>query len=133
MLLNPDYAKSIVEVFRDLVEAAFLDFQNIDVLLYLVGDESPSWIPRWDRPMLFRNPFRFGKALPWKPAGDSKPQCRINKRLNVLRVSGIFFDTIKLVSLYNERYFSNAILKIGEGMNELQQAWHKILSIVADS
>ena len=132
-LLNPDYAKSTVEVFRDTVEAALLDFQNTDVLLYLVGDESPSWIPRWARPMLFRNPFRFGKALPWRPAGDSKPQCRIDKQLNVLHVSGFVIDTIKSVSSYNERYFSDAILKTGEGRNELQQAWPNILSILVNS
>ncbi|EXJ61244.1 uncharacterized protein A1O5_12036 [Cladophialophora psammophila CBS 110553] len=132
-LLNPNYAKSTVEVFRDSVEAAFLDFRNTDVLLYLVGDESPSWIPRWDRPMLFRNPFRFGKSLPWKPAGDSKPLCKIDKLLNILHVSGVFIDTIKSVSPYNERYFSNAILKTDEGRNELQQAWPKILTILADS
>jgi hypothetical protein len=83
--------------------------------------------------MLFRNPFRFGKALPWKPAGDSKPHYIIDKQLNVLHVSGFVIDTIKAVSSYNERYFSNAILTTGEGRDELQQAWLKILSILADS
>ncbi|KIW16992.1 hypothetical protein PV08_04183 [Exophiala spinifera] len=132
-LLNPDYAKSSVEVFRDSVEAAFLDFQNTDVLLYLVGDESPSWIPRWERSMLFRNPFRFGKSLPWKPASDSKPQYRIDTGLNVLHLSGFLIDTIQSVYSYNERYFSNAMLNSGEGREELQQAWPKILGILADS
>ena len=131
-LLNPDYDKSTVEVFRDSVEAALLDFKNTDVLLYLVGDESPSWIPRWDRPMLFRNPFRFGKSLPWKPAGDSKPRFRIDRQLNVLHVSGFVIDTIKSVSSYNERYFGSAILNTVEGKKVLQETWPKILSILAD-
>jgi hypothetical protein len=130
-LLNPDYAKSTVEVFQDAVEAALLDFQNTDVLLYLVGDESPSWIPRWDRPMLFRNPFRFGKRLPWKPAGSSTPKFRIDKELNVLHISGFVIDTIESASSYNERYFGTATLQKDEGRSELQRAWLKILEILA--
>jgi len=110
-----------------------LDFQNTDVLLYLVGDESPSWVPRWDRPMLFRNPFRFGKALPWTPAGDGKLQYRIDKELDILHISGFVIDTIRSVTSYNERYFSSAILKTDEGMNELKQAWPQILDILMKS
>jgi hypothetical protein len=132
-LLNPDYDKSTVEVFRDSVEAALLHFQNTDVLLYLVGDESPSWIPRWDRPMLFRNPFRFGKRLPWKPAGDSHPQWRINKQRNVLSMSGFLVDRIESVCPYNERYFSNATLQTDEGKDELQRTWPKILDLLVES
>lgn len=47
-LLDPDYSMSTMEVYRDSVEAAFVNFQNTDVLLYLTGTESPSWIPYWD-------------------------------------------------------------------------------------
>jgi hypothetical protein len=132
-LLNPDYDKSTVEVFRHSVEAALLHFQNTDVLLYLVGDESPSWIPRWDRPMLFRNPFRLGKPLPWKPAGDSHPQWRIDKQCNVLSISAFLVDTIESVCPYNERYFSNATLQTDEGKDELQRTWPKILDLLAES
>ena len=56
-LLCPDYSKSTVEAYRDSVEAAFVYFKNMDVLLYITGNENPSWIPCWDQPMLFRNPF----------------------------------------------------------------------------
>ena len=31
-LLDPDYSKSTLEVYRDSVEAVFLNFQNTDVL-----------------------------------------------------------------------------------------------------
>ena len=56
-LLQPDYNKSTVEVYRDSVDAAFIHFQNTDVLLYVTGNKSPSWVPRWNQSMLFRNPF----------------------------------------------------------------------------
>ena len=60
-ILYPDYSKSTVEVYRDFVEAAFVNFQNTDVLLYITGDENPLWIPRWDRPMWFWNLFDLEK------------------------------------------------------------------------
>ena len=45
-LLDPDYSKSTIEVYQESVEAAFVNFQNTDVLLYVTGTENPSWIPR---------------------------------------------------------------------------------------
>jgi hypothetical protein len=62
-LLDPDYSKSILEIYRDPVVAAFINFQYTDVFTYITGDENPSWIPQWNQPMLFRNPLRFGLAL----------------------------------------------------------------------
>jgi hypothetical protein len=80
-LLRPDYTKSTLEVYRDSVEAALMDFQNTDVLNYTPATHmSCSWIPEWNAPILFRNPFRFGKALPWKPAGATKAVWKINRR-----------------------------------------------------
>ena len=133
LLLNPDYSKSTTDVYRDSVEAALLDYQNTDVLLYLAGQESPSWIPRWDQKMLFRNPFRFGKALPWKPAGDTKVRWKIDKNANILHLSGIAIDTINSVSAYNERYFGNAMLDTASGREELAEYWPKILSTLSST
>ena len=133
LLLDPDYKKSVVDVYRDSVEAALLDCENTDVLLYLTGHESPSWIPRWDRKMLFRNPFRFGKALPWKPAGDTKVRWRIDKEANVLHLSGFTIDTVKSISTYNERYFGNAMLDAASGQEELAEVWPKILDTLSNA
>ena len=44
-ILKPDYSKSVREVYRDSVEAALVNFKNTQVLLYLTGNESPSWVP----------------------------------------------------------------------------------------
>jgi hypothetical protein len=40
-LLDPDYGKSDVEVYRDSVEAGLVYFQNTDVLLYCAGNKTP--------------------------------------------------------------------------------------------
>lgn len=132
-LLHPDYSKPIVEVYRDSVEAALVNFQNTNVLLYITGNENPSWVPRWDRAMLFRNPFRFGKAVPWKPAGETKPIWSIDKISNILSLSGFVVDPIKFVECYNESFFGNAMTKSDEGRNVLKQVWQRILKTLGDS
>jgi hypothetical protein len=91
-LPNPNYSKSTLEVYRDAVEAALVNFRRTDVLLYVTGKETLSWIPRWDIPMLFRNPSRFGKPMPWKPAGDTEPVWSIEKSANVLSSSRFIVD-----------------------------------------
>jgi len=130
----PDYSKSVMEVYRDSVEAAFISFQNTDVLLYIAGEEEdPSWIPQWNRAMLFRNPFRFGKALPWKPSGDSKPVWSIEKDSSVLSLMGYTAGTIKFVEPYNESFFGNAMTKSDEGRSELNKIWQRILKVIEAS
>ena len=62
-LLDPDYGKPTLDVYRDSVEVGFVHFQNTEDLLYRTGNEIPSWIPRWGLLMLFQNLLRFGKAL----------------------------------------------------------------------
>ncbi|KJZ75257.1 hypothetical protein HIM_05451 [Hirsutella minnesotensis 3608] len=126
--LEPDYSKSPMEVYQDSVREALIQFQRTDVLLYATGNETPSWAPRWNRPMLFRNPFRFGKSLPWKPAGDSKPIWHIDSNSNVLSLHGFVIGSIQLVEQYNESYFSNAMIDSNKGKNDLTQSWGQILS-----
>lgn len=132
-LLEPDYNKTLIEVYRDSVEAAFLNFANADVLLYLTGLESPSWIPRWDKPMLFRNPFRFGNAVPWCPAGDAKTVWSIDKALNILSVSGFVVDWIRSAESYNQVYFSNATIDSDGQRSFLKQKWQRILDSMLEN
>ena len=40
-LLKPDYIKLVIEVYRDSVEAALINFNKIDVLLYIKGTKDP--------------------------------------------------------------------------------------------
>lgn len=132
-LLEPDYSKSILEVYRDSVEAAILTFQNTDVLTYVTGDQDSSWIPQWNQPMLFRNPFRFGRSLPWKPAGKTTPIWGIDKDLNILILHGFTVDSIHFVSIYNESFFGNALVQSNEGRNALKQVWQRILKTIEES
>ncbi|EXK85961.1 hypothetical protein FOQG_10024 [Fusarium oxysporum f. sp. raphani 54005] len=126
-LLYPDYDKSTGEVYMDSVAAAFVDMQNTDVLLYAPGTDHPSWVPRWDRAMLFRNPFRLGKALPWSPLLDLKPTWSINAESKVLALRGVLINSIKVSETYNESLFSNANMKLDEGRVKLGHVWRSIL------
>ena len=119
-MLDPDYSKSTLEVYRDSVEAALVNFEKADVLLYITGEEEPSWIPRWNIPMLFRNPFRFGKPMPWKPAGDTKSAWSIDKDTNVLSLSGFSLDVITHAESYNQLNFANTIIDSVEGKTKLR-------------
>jgi hypothetical protein len=132
-LLQPDYSKSVDEVYRDLVEAALVNFDKTDVLLYVQGTENPSWVPQWDRPMLFRNPFRFGKPLPWSPAGETSPIWSIDKELNILSLSGFIVGSIKFVEPYNESLFGNAMIMSDEGRKILKDVWRRILKTMRNS
>ncbi|KAH8714833.1 heterokaryon incompatibility protein-domain-containing protein [Phaeosphaeriaceae sp. PMI808] len=126
-LLDPDYNKLTLEVYRDTVEVALNNFKKADVLLYVAGNETPSWIPLWDIPMLFRNPFRFGKPMLWKPAGDTEPTWSIDKSANVLSLSGFVVDVIKHAESYNQLDFANGTIESEEGKAKLKNMWIQIL------
>ncbi|KAL3425519.1 heterokaryon incompatibility protein [Phlyctema vagabunda] len=130
-LLEPDYTKSVAEVYRDVVEAALINFQTTDVLLYLNGTEHPSWVPRWEVSMLFRNPFRFGKPLPWRPAGERVPTWAIDKDSDALTISGFIPSSIKFVETYNESIFGNAM--INKQRDLLNDIWRRILKTIGDT
>lgn len=132
-LLEPDYSKSTLEVYRDSVEAAIIDYQTTDVFTYITGDENPSWIPRWNQSMLFRNPFRFGRALPWKPAGETTPIWSIDKKLNIVSLTGFVVDLINFVEPYSEKFFGNTIIESDIGRNMLRHVWQRILKTVEKS
>ncbi|KAH6718857.1 heterokaryon incompatibility protein-domain-containing protein [Leptodontidium sp. MPI-SDFR-AT-0119] len=107
-LLYPNYEKSNIEVYRDS-------------------------IPRWDRPMLFRNPFRFGKVLPWTPAGKRKPVWSIDKSTNVLSLSGFVVDHIRYAAPYDESIFGNATIQSDKGNEHLKQILQRILATIEES
>jgi len=132
VLLMPEYSKSILEVYRDSVEAAFMDFQTTDVHNYTPGTKMAlSWVPEWNQESFFRNPFRFGKPLPWKPAGDTKAVRRIDKEFNFLHLTGKIMDKIKCVNHYKENYFDNILLE--DDRKLLRQNWTRILNTIEGS
>ena len=129
-LLRPDYGKGVLDVYRNCVKAAFLDFGTADVLLYTTDSGHPSWIPQWNRTMLFRNPFRFGKKLPWRPAGNTRVSWEIDEDLNVLSLAGVVVDVLEFVEPYNESYFGNASLESASGKESLKHKWQRILGMM---
>ena len=132
-LLNPDYNKTTLDVYRDSVEAALLNFQNTDVFTYVTGDHEPSWIPQWNQSMLFRNPFRFGRSLPWKPAGHTTALWSIDKASNILSLEGYILDSIQCVNSYRESFFGDALLSSIEGREQLHRVWQGLLKTLEES
>lgn len=130
-LLDPDYTKTVIDVYRDAVEASFLDYGKTNVLLYVSGAEDPSWVPRWDIAMLFRNPFRFAKPVPWRPAGDAPVDWSIDHAANVLSLGGFCLDTVARSEHYDETYFGAAMISTPTGRSELQAHWSRILAAMA--
>lgn len=120
-------------MYRDSVEAALVDYQSTDVLLYLTGNDDPSWVPHWNHAMLFRNPFRFGKRVPWMPAGATKPSWSIDKDQNILSIQGFFVGTITSSEPYNAKYFCDPMLDYADGVEALKHAWQKILRTLSES
>jgi Heterokaryon incompatibility protein (HET) len=131
-LLMPDYSKSLLEVYRDSVEAALMDYQNTDILNYATGSKMQvSWVPEWNHAMLFRNPFRLGKKLPFKPAGATKAVWAIDKQSNALYLTGKIIDRIKYVEGYKENYFDTIVSE--NDTLRLRQNWTRILNTVEKS
>ena len=81
-LLKPDYSKSLLEVYRDSVEAAFLNFRNVDVLLYVTGNERSSWIPRWKWATKIQPPTKVvsGQKYPMGKGGRWAPLSQLRTR-----------------------------------------------------
>ena len=132
-LLDPDYNKPVLEVYRDSVEVSLLTFHSTDVFTYVTGTTTPSWIPRWNESMLFRNPFRFGRSLPWEPAGTTTPIWNIEKGTNILSLTGFRVDSARFSEPYNEGFFSNAMIDSNMCKSLLRPAWQRILATIEKS
>ncbi|KAI0485339.1 hypothetical protein GGR56DRAFT_70142 [Xylariaceae sp. FL0804] len=130
-LLDPDYGKTTVEAYRDSVEAALINYKTTNALLYVSGAEDPSWVPRWDVPMYFRNPFRFGKPLPWRPAGETQAIWSIDRDSNLLTLTGFNLDVVEFTETYYETYFGNDMVASPDSKAELERAWSRLLEIAA--
>jgi hypothetical protein len=90
-----------------------------------------SWVPEWNREMLFRNPFRFGKPLPWKPAGATKAVWKVDREANVLHLTGKIIDKIEYAESYKENYFNNIVSE--DDRMFLRRNWTRILNAIENS
>jgi hypothetical protein len=62
-LLDLDYRRSTLDVYRNLVKAALIDFKKVNGLLYAIGKELPSWLRRWTTLCSSATCFDFGKLM----------------------------------------------------------------------
>jgi hypothetical protein len=77
--------------------------------------------------MLFRNPFRFGKPMPWTPSGETQAVWSIDKDKNILSLSGFCADVIDHADTYNQLWFSYTTMDSDEGKVKLRQVWCRVL------
>ncbi|EPE09672.1 ankyrin repeat and sam domain containing protein 6 [Ophiostoma piceae UAMH 11346] len=154
-LRDISYDKPVALVYVDTVEAALVHFRNTDVILYAAApavaehrrpliDEKgnvcddaawplPTWAPLWNKPMLFRNPFRFGRALPWQPAGNQQsrpPVWSIDRVGKTLTLLGYLYDTIELAETYNEGWFGNAVIDSDDKRRVAAATWTRVLHLL---
>lgn len=127
-LLYPDYQKSTTKVYMYSVEAALVNYQNTDIFYYLGGTEEPSWIPRWNKLMLFRNAFRLTSGVPWRPTGDTTPIFSIDKERSSPNLSGLVLGAIEYAESCNETIFGTAGITSPKGKIYLNRVWSKILT-----
>ncbi|KAH8589473.1 heterokaryon incompatibility protein-domain-containing protein [Bisporella sp. PMI_857] len=125
-LIQPDYSKSVAEVFEEATVRTFNYRQNLGLLSSLehdcVIDENwPSWVPRWDRirtTQILHN-YASGRAGASLPRIKCKPKILISEgvRISTLSWCGgvIRQDTTKSVQGYGKRTI--------EHLNQRFQEW----------
>ncbi len=133
-LLDPDYSKTTLQVYRDVVEASLLNYKNTNALLYVSAVEAgrPSWIPFWNEAMLFRNPFRFGQPMPWKPAGDSEAHWAVERENYTLELGGFYLGWVQSAEAYRETVFRGGPPASSKrNVEAVASSWQRILSLLA--
>lgn len=133
-LLDPDYSKATLQTYLDVVEASLFNYKNTNALLYVsaVGGR-PSWIPFWNEAILFRNPFRFGNPMPWRPAGDSEAHWAVDRESFILSLKGYFLGRVRSAATYRETVFRGGPPASGELDLDLASTWQNILCLLAES
>ncbi|CZR61467.1 uncharacterized protein PAC_11363 [Phialocephala subalpina] len=91
-LIQPDYSKSVAEVFEEATVRIFTSCQNLGLLSSLehdcaIDEEWPSWVPRWDRSRTTQILHNYASGR----AQSSLP--RINYRSKILTSEGVRIST----------------------------------------
>ncbi|EGX95390.1 ankyrin repeat and SAM domain containing protein 6 [Cordyceps militaris CM01] len=126
-LLDPDYSKTTLQVYRDVVEASLVHYKTTNALLYVAAVEGrPSWIPFWNEAMLFRNPFRFGNPMPWRPAGGSEARWTVDRDNYILSLEGFYLGAVQAAEPYYETVFRG-----GGQSSHVAETWQRLLDLLA--
>lgn len=93
---DPDYSLSCVEVYEKLASTYIDCKKSLNILHYCNSVEVPTWVPRWDEPML--EPLireYINSAFPvYNAAGETKPEY-IHKKPGVLTLTGFQVTSVK--------------------------------------
>ncbi|KAK0614716.1 heterokaryon incompatibility protein-domain-containing protein [Immersiella caudata] len=116
--LQPDYTKSMNQVYREAAASIILGEKSLDILLAASAsgarDGLPSWVPDWrreandHRPALFINGSRMRTLLyysgstsvvefhghGYSASGKAEPEAHFDETLSVLHARGLVFDTV---------------------------------------
>jgi hypothetical protein len=110
-LIQPDYSKSVAEVFEEATVRIFTSCQNLGLLSSLehncaIDEEWPSWVPRWDRhrtTQILHN-YASGRAQSSLPRIKYKPKILISEgvRISILSWCGVVIGGAPAKSAYGK-------------------------------
>jgi len=93
-LIQPDYSKSVAEVFEEATVRIFTSCQNLGLLSslehdYAIDEEWPSWVPRWDRDrttQILHN-YASGRAQSSLPRIKYRPAILVSEGVRISTLS----------------------------------------------
>jgi len=96
-----DYSRPRLEVFRDVARACISIYKSLEFLAYVqhlkgIPDDTPSWVPVWDRP-LSGLVVGFNEDGMWTADGQVPASIDPASAPSVLRVKGVLVDTVQNV------------------------------------
>ncbi|KAI4267787.1 MAG: hypothetical protein L6R38_008099 [Xanthoria sp. 2 TBL-2021] len=100
--LKPNYAKSVAEVYQDLVEFIVKKDRNLDILraCHISGPEHdlPSWVPDWSRASSIQALHSFASQSIGRVAGNSVAVTHFPKDSSTLVAQGVYVDIVIEIS-----------------------------------
>ena len=127
--MEPDYSKSLLQVYRDLGLRMMDCDKSLEVLsavqhdpdLKVIDEAFPSWVPRWDQYHSYRMLGRYSDKH--FAGGNSEHIVTSIEDINILKVQGIFFDTIPTHSKILKSADFNLPPTATTGTNLVQGIW----------
>lgn len=97
-VVNVDYAKSVCDVYTDVMVEAIKSSNNLDVLSNVKhgqtyeSEDFPSWLPRWDRSTDVM--ALYDESLPWVACGSHGLSEFVEPSSGILHLLGVQFDVV---------------------------------------
>lgn len=114
-LLEPDYSKSVADVYMDYTQVILSSFNDLLVLSEIEDKKfrsrelsaSPSWVPDLSVASKPRSLLLEASNNQWHPAGQDDEGFGVPLEGRVLRVTGAVFDTIASTAVPFDELFEN--------------------------